>query len=141
MSAYHWKEEFCTGIEVMDNHHKVFFRYLLQLEAAAGGSNGRGAIDRGIELLDDYIRYHFAEEEKILKWAGYPGFVEHKRQHDFFISQLKDLKERHSEGDPSIPVSALQFLRDWFLLHILESDKSYGVYLSGRRAMRNAATG
>lgn len=33
-------------------------------------------------------------------------------------------------SDRYLPVSALEFLRDWFTHHILETDKKYGGYLS-----------
>ena len=130
MSSFEWKKEFCTGIEEMDKHHKIFFDYLDELEETAGGSKGREVIDRVLKQLDDYIRYHFAEEEKILKVTGYPELNYQKKQHEFFIAQIADLKDGYSRGEACIPISTLEFLRDWFLRHILESDKKYGDYLS-----------
>lgn len=40
MSAFAWKDDFRTGIEEMDKHHKKSFDYLTQLEQAAGGNKG-----------------------------------------------------------------------------------------------------
>ena len=130
MSKYNWKNDFCTGIDNLDEHHRKFFEYLKQLEEAAGGSKGREVVERGLKMVDDYILFHFAEEEKLLKATGYPGLEQQKREHEFFASQIAELKERFFKGDPHIPISTLEFLRDWFLHHILESDKKYGTYLS-----------
>lgn len=130
MGSFEWKRDFQTGIEEMDKHHRKFFEYLKKLEDAAGGSRGKEVVERGLKQVDDYIRHHFSEEEKLLKVTGYPGYAEQKRQHEFFIAQIADLKDRHSKGDAYIPISALEFLRDWFFRHILESDKRYGTYLS-----------
>ena len=130
MSSLVWKTEFCTGIEEMDNQHKKFLDYLRQLEEVAGGSKGMEVIEVVLKQVDNYIRYHFTEEEKLLKIAGYPELGIQKKDHEFFISQIKELWEGYLRGDAHIPVSTLEFLRDWFLRHILESDKKYGDYLS-----------
>ena len=130
MSSLEWKKEFCTGIEEMDKHHKKFFDYLKQLEEVAGGSKGREVIDRGLKQVDDYIQHHFAEEEKLLRITGYPELDYQKKQHEFFIAQIAELKDGYSRRDAYISISTLEFLRDWFLRHILESDKKYGDYLS-----------
>ncbi len=65
MSTFEWKTDFCTGIDEMDKHHKLFFNYLNELEKAAGGNKGKEVIDRGIKQVENYIKYHFAEEENI----------------------------------------------------------------------------
>ena len=130
MSKYNWKNEFCTGIDNLDDHHRKFFEYLKELEEAAGGNKGREVVERGLKKVDGYIQFHFAEEEKLLKATGFPGLEQQIREHKFFASQIAELKERFSKGDPTIPVSTLEFLRDWFLQHILDADKKYGTYLS-----------
>ena len=63
MSTFEWKADFCTGIEEMDEHHKRFFDYLNELEKTAGGDKGNKVIEKGIIKVEDYIKYHFAEEE------------------------------------------------------------------------------
>lgn len=129
MKSFEWKNDFCTGIEEMDIHHKQFFIYLGELEKVSGGNRGGDVIEKGFKKVDNYIKYHFSEEEKLLKVAGYPEYVYQKKQHEFFISQIKNFAENYSKGDDAIPVSVFVFLRDWFLYHILESDKKYGLYL------------
>lgn len=131
MKSFNWKNDFCTGIDEMDTHHKKFFGYLTQLEEAAGGNKGKEVVERGLKLADDYIKYHFAEEEKLLESTGFTGLVHQKREHEFFISQIRDLRERYALGDDYLPVSALEFMRSWFSHHILEEDKKYGDYFSG----------
>ena len=76
--------------------------------------------------LDEYSRHHFAEEENWLRIIGYPGLQYQKKQHEFFISQVTELRDRYSKGDASIPISMQEFLRDWLLSHILEPDKNTG---------------
>jgi len=129
MSTFEWKSDFCTGIEEMDKHHKLFFDYLNALEKTVGGNKSMKVIERGIKKVEDYIKYHFAEEENLLRVTGSPDYARQKKQHNFFVLQIEELKERFSKGDKTVPVSTLVFLRDWFLNHILETDKNYGSYL------------
>jgi len=131
MSSFTWKNDFRTGIEEMDRHHKKFFDYLTQLEEAAGGSKGKEVIERGLKLADDYIKFHFSEEEKLLEVTGFPGLAYQIKEHRFFASQINDLREKYNKGESFLPVSTLAFLRDWFSHHIIEEDKKYGEYLSG----------
>jgi hemerythrin len=131
MKSFTWKNDFRTGIEEMDKHHKKFFDYLTQLEEAAGGSKGKEVIERGLKLADDYIKYHFAEEEKLLEITGFPGLAYQIKEHKFFVSQVNDLRDKYTKGDAYLPISTLAFLRDWFSHHIIEEDKKYGEYLSG----------
>jgi hemerythrin len=130
MCPFAWKNDFRTGIEEMDKHHKKFFDYLTQLEETAGGSKGKEVIERGLKLADDYIKYHFAEEEKLLEITGFPGLAHQIKEHKFFISQINDLRDEYIKGDAYLPISTLAFLRDWFSHHIIEEDKKYGEYLS-----------
>jgi hemerythrin-like metal-binding protein len=130
MSSLEWKTEFCTGVEEMDKHHKKFFNYLKELEDAAGGNKGRDVIELGLKQVDDYIRYHFAEEERLMEITGCPELAAQKKQHEFFASEIADLRDRYSRGEAFVPISALLFLKEWFMRHILETDKKYGEYLS-----------
>lgn len=82
-----------------------------------------------LRQLLEYSRHHFAEEETWLKVIGYPGLQDQKKQHEFFISQVTELQDRYSKGEASIPISTLEFLREWLLSHILENDKKYGAFM------------
>jgi hemerythrin-like metal-binding protein len=131
MGSLEWKTDFCTGIEEMDKHHKKFFNYLKELEEAAGGNKGRDVIERGLKQVDDYIKYHFAEEEKLMEITGCPELAQQKKQHEFFKAEIAELRDQYSKGNAFVPISTLIFLKEWFLRHILETDKKYGEYLSG----------
>lgn len=82
-------------------------------------------------MADDYVKFHFAEEEKLLEITEYPGLDHQRKEHDFFARQVNDLRDRYAKGDAYLPVSALAFMRDWFSHHIIEEDRKYGEYLAG----------
>ena len=129
MSPFKWKNDFSVGIKEMDDQHKDFFNILNRLGEAAGGNKGMEVVGPVLRHLSEYSRHHFAEEETWLKIIGYPGLQYQKKQHDFFISQVTELQDRYSKGEASIPISTLEFLREWLLSHILENDKKYGAFM------------
>jgi len=129
MSTFVWKPDFSVGIKEMDDQHRGFFDILNKLGEAAGGNKGMEVVGPVLLQLYEYSRHHFAEEENWLKIIGYPGLQYQKKQHEFFISQVTDLQDRYSKGEANIPLSTLEFLRDWLLSHILDTDKKYGTFM------------
>ncbi len=128
-SQFKWKNDFSVGIKELDDQHKSFFDILNRLGEVAGGNKGMEVVGPVLRELIEYSRHHFTEEENWLKVIGYPGLQYQEQQHEFFISQVADLQGRYSKGDANIPLSTVEFLRDWLLSHILESDKKYGTFM------------
>ena len=126
---FKWKNDFSVGIQEMDDQHKNFFDIINRLVGEAGGNKGMEVAGPVLEQLSEYSRHHFTEEENWLKVIGYPGLQYQKAQHDFFISQVTELQDRHSKAEGNIPISTQEFLRDWLLTHILDSDKKYGAFM------------
>jgi hemerythrin-like metal-binding protein len=128
-SPFKWKSDFSVGIKELDDQHKNFFEIINRLGEAAGGNKGMEVVGPVLRELDAYSRHHFTEEENWLKIVGFPGLPYQKQQHAFFIAQVTDLQDKYSKGEANIPKSTLEFLRDWLLSHILESDKKYGTFM------------
>ena len=129
-SLFKWKNDFSVGIKELDDQHKYFFEILNRLGEAAGGNKGMEIVGPVLQELKEYSRHHFTEEENWLRVIGFPGLQHQKKQHEFFILQVTDLQDKFSKGDGNIPISTLEFLRDWLLSHILENDKKYGTYMN-----------
>ena len=128
-SLFKWKNDFSVGIKELDDQHKSFFEILNRLGEAAGGNKGVEVVGPVLQELKEYSRHHFTEEENWLKVIGFPGLRYQEQQHAFFIAQVTDLQDKYSKGDGNIPLSTLEFIRDWLLSHILENDKKYGTFM------------
>ena len=128
-SLFKWRNDFSVGIKELDDQHRSFFEILNRLAEAAGGTKGMVVVGPVLRELKEYSLHHFTEEENWLKVIGFPGLKHQEIQHEFFISQVTDLQDRYSKGDGNIPISTLEFLRDWLLNHILENDKKYGTFM------------
>lgn len=134
MAFYEWKDSFCTHVGTMDLQHRKFVSLLNEMHEAVELKWDKTVMS---SLLDDFARYaviHFSDEEKLMESVGFPHLADHRREHEFFVLQVRELKARHQNGDALLGNSALQFLRDWFLNHILNEDRKYGVFLFGGRS-------
>jgi len=129
MAFFTWKEHFSVNIEEMDIQHKMFFEYLNQMFDAVRRSDKEENLEQLFDNLTEYADHHFNDEERLLKKNSYSDLGTQRQQHAFFISRLKELKNRHGSSNFSLPESTLAFMKDWFLEHILQEDKKYGEYL------------
>lgn len=125
-----WSNTFSVGVKIIDDQHKRLldlvndmFNHCIGNEAAEQ-EYFRSVIDSAV----DYVRVHFATEEKIMRATKFSGFQEHKAKHDSFVLKVLDESSNFSEGHPFNLISFTRFLRDWILTHIAVSDKGYFEY-------------
>lgn len=129
MTSYQWKDGFNTGIDEIDQQHRLLLKHLNDCHLKV--STGRRS-EIGRELLDGLKRHavmHFRLEESLMRAKGYPKLDHHEQQHKYFESQILEFENEYAEGTGRISATVLAFLRDWFLKHILEQDKEYVPYL------------
>jgi hemerythrin len=89
-----------------------------------------------IRQVVDYVKVHFATEERIMQKAKFQGYLAHKKVHDDFILSVVDTIQKFEEGK-KVPLSSFtHFIRDWILTHIAIMDKQYFEYFL-RIASRN----
>ncbi|MBK8619616.1 MAG: bacteriohemerythrin [Anaerolineales bacterium] len=114
------------GIEVIDSQH-------LQIASMLNGLND--AIKRGhsivtvtalLEKLVGFTQFHFETEARLMRSYGYPEEASHNDAHRYLINEVAYLKQRIEEGSQRL---LLQWLKDWFLSHLTNSDLALGAFL------------
>jgi hemerythrin-like metal-binding protein len=58
-----------------------------------------------------------------MREAQYPKFAEHQREHELFIAQVSQLLQNVEKKEPDIENKTLDFLKNWYLAHILGTDR------------------
>jgi hemerythrin len=134
-----WTEDLSTGIEKIDEQHKELFEKINDLVAAVRQSVCKYKIGDVIKFLEDYVFFHFGEEEKYMQQFGYPDYQGHKAQHKKFIENFNELKKElpkleggKKPGSYDLSVWTNQVVVDWILDHIAKVDKSLGEFLKGK---------
>lgn len=130
---YAWKDGFRTGIGHIDAQHKQFYYLLNELDLAIEQRREDGILDLMLSELERYARVHFDTEEKLLEGIGYPDLPRQRSEHEYFVGQVRALRTRHKSGDERLGASALEFMRDWFMNHIITEDLKFGEFLFAGR--------
>lgn len=129
--AIEWTEELGTGVAEIDDQHKELFRRINCLLDACGQGKGRHEVGRMIGFLDDYVISHFSAEERSMLEGAYPQYDRHRQEHEAFIAQMTDLKQKfHVEGSGvHVVLLTIRTSVDWLATHIRKTDRAMGAYL------------
>ncbi len=132
--AVEWSENLAVGDPMIDNQHKELFVRFNQLLDACQNRKGREEIGGMLKFLDDYVIFHFGEEEKLMNREVYPDRESHKAQHRHFSRQLAELRETMALRGPALDlvVTTNQALIQWIVMHIKDMDVRFGAFLRMR---------
>jgi hemerythrin len=150
-----WDSSLAIGIETIDDQHKKIFEYLLAIENSVAKRDPWHIQHFFLTQLSDYMKFHLAVEEALMEVIRYPERAEHCALHARLTDQVAELKARleqagsgQSPAGKQPPVESLVgFFEDWFIRHVLESDRNYAAYvrnefpaLAARQATRPPRT-
>lgn len=135
MTAIDWNPAWTTGIETIDEQHRVLVGHLQRLLAAADA--GRKAAEGEATLLHlaQYVDFHFATEERLMAQTAFAGALEHRAIHDGLRQRMTGILERAMVAEQGATEEVLQFLRDWLVEHLGGVDQVLAAHL------REAAAG
>jgi len=125
MEDFAWKDRFSVNVKEMDIHHKKLFGYFAALQDEIQSGNVTRKVGDILNKLAEYSRFHFTEEEQLMKTMSHPGLAAQLSQHAYFINEVEAMTSQFKLGVlPS--QSVLAFMRDWFVKHIMSEDFKYG---------------
>ena len=135
MTAYIvWKDEFRVGSDRLDGQHHKMFGLINELFASIREGHEAGRVKQIIDGALDYGRTHFKDEEEIMQQCGFPQFSPHKKVHEAYSQKIDELMIDYHRRFGDISSELLQFLKAWWLKHILHMDRDYAPYLPGEEA-------
>lgn len=132
MTLLHWSPNLSVGIDFMDNDHKQLMVLINDLHAAIGSKSAAEVVTKKMDKVIDFTQRHFTREEKEMEKNDYHEFEHHKRLHEALIEEIVELRQDYVAGDMEIGSETTDFLENWLISHILESDKHLGGFLEGR---------
>ena len=127
---YEMKDEYLTGIEQIDLEHKRLFEIAqetYQLKNNEFIPDKYDQIKALFEQLKEYTKMHFQHEEEYMQAINYKKLFTQKIQHEAFIKWLEDQELEGVDGEfenqDAVIETILNYLADWLIHHILETDK------------------
>jgi hemerythrin-like metal-binding protein len=129
MAGFAWSEMMSVGVPVLDADHRCIVRIINPLRDSEG-EDRHHVIETVLDTLVGYCRYHFAREEQVMAWCGFPGIDFHRRAHESFASFVTLLRERYADGHDTALADEMQdYLMRWLCHHILIQDMAYKSYV------------
>lgn len=127
-----WDDSLCTGIDVIDEHHRHLFDLTNDLYDVVAEKRGSREIARLLKALDLYAHVHFDAEEKMMVHYGYYGLTLQQKQHHRFHERLKSFHEELHTNPLTVQYDVLDFLRNWLVSHIRHEDAQLRVLVDGK---------
>lgn len=130
MTFVMWQEKLATGIEEIDNDHKMLFDLIEQFHEAYMSGQGNAAMEPVFKSLMAYTDYHFRREEDLLEKVEYPRRAEHHQSHEDLKVEAEALHQRFLKGElqgeeSDLGLELLAFMKNWLDFHIMEEDMDY----------------
>lgn len=124
---FEMKDEYYIGINQIDEQHKKLFQIADDTYELLNNAYIADKYDHIVALLDELKEYtatHFAEEEAYMESIKCKKILSHKIEHHEFLEKINDIElndlEMNQEG---IIMDILNFVYDWLVHHILDTDK------------------
>jgi len=127
-----WSNKLSCGVKIIDDQHKGLVDLVNEMFNHATGNivQERDYFNRVIQETVNYVKTHFATEEKLMIATKFPGYPDHKKEHESFIlTVVENIKEYEAGGRITL-IKFSRFLRDWILSHIAMQDKRYFEYFN-----------
>ena len=130
MVQIRWSKEYELGFEMIDNQHEEIFRLFDKVEDKLETRQYANMVEEIVSFLDEYIIYHFSQEEEFQDFIEYPLIEEHKEYHRKFQKEFKKYK-KSLEGEtlPMNAIKGLNMLADWLVEHIMKEDYKLVKYI------------
>ncbi len=125
MAFIDWTDDFQTGIQSIDDQHRVLVEIVNKFDDNARKGKGSRIMN---EILSDLIQYtseHFSHEEGLLEEAQYNKLKQHKSQHRQLLERVEKLQYDFNNKGIRITKDVREFLKFWLVNHILKEDKAF----------------
>lgn len=128
-SIFRWRDEYATGVDAMDAQHREMLLAADRVYVNLMEGKPKDELDDFLELLLQYSRDHFREEEMLMEQHGYPDLEKHRRRHQRLVKDVEIAFARYQSGEIIIDTEFMEFIKDWIVNHILRDDRQYGVFI------------
>ncbi|WP_319508714.1 bacteriohemerythrin [uncultured Methanolobus sp.] len=125
MALVTWSDKYSMQIKEIDDQHKVLVGMINELHDAMKQAKSKEVSLEIINKMAEYTKFHFSTEEKYMKRFAYPDYAEHKLEHEKFVENVLKFKDDYEKGKAGVSYDILNFLKDWLVGHIQDTDKKY----------------
>ena len=132
MEKIDWNPSFSVGVKLLDEQHKRIVDMYNLLISDSEATVRSETISDLLDRLTKYATEHFRTEEQLLEEYGYPDLARQKAEHKAYRIKIVAFCQSTAIHEESVPAELLNFIRDWWINHILNTDMKYRSFLMER---------
>lgn len=118
-----WDDSYSLGIAEIDAQHRKLFELTALLYNSILDGVDRNSLSELLAELRAYAEHHFSAEETL--FANHPEASFHQQIHKAFILKINQFEEGFQSWQENLAEDIHQFLRQWLITHIMETDKRF----------------
>ncbi len=126
------QDKYTVNVRKFDDQHRKLVEIINEVFDAKKNHAGKGVILNILTQLSDYAKNHFADETMVLRENDYPDLETQKNEHANFVIKVNHFIQEFHADNMSLNDEMLDFLKNWLINHIMQTDKKYGTYLNER---------
>jgi hemerythrin len=136
---YEWNVNLQIGYPPVDVQHKGLFDVMNQFFSSISDGVNRAEVEEALCYLEEYVRVHFADEERIQLETNYPGYKQHKRFHEEFKILIRGLRTDLERVGPTLKLLGQieMGIGSWLVDHIEVEDMKIGEHLRRVKQIRD----
>jgi len=135
MNSFSWNDKHSVGLPEIDADHCALFRIAEQLYENIENGTAQDKLNGFLARLDSYTRFHFESEENLMRRTHFPGYAQHRLEHEGFAARLSYLKRFARSGNTDAAKALMDFLQYWIEQHTCRED--HRMVEHSRRANRS----
>ncbi len=133
-----WREDFATGVAEIDEQHMILVHTLNEAATKLKHDTSQETLEQITQDLLSYALYHFETEEELMQRYGYAeagddAAEQHLSQHRAFSAKVVSVRDGLKSGMKIAASDLLDFLNNWLVNHILNTDKKLGAFIVAKR--------
>ena len=133
MSIRAWTEDFVSGLEVIDEHHKELFAMINTFSEEHNETAKDTVVTEFLDALLQYCGYHFSCEEALMRQYEYPLVDFHISIHNELTKTVLKVRGQVKKGEIEDPYTAvIGFATEWLNDHIARDDLTFLSFYKNR---------
>lgn len=125
-----WNDSMSVKVAEIDKQHQKLVQLINDLHDAMREGKAKTVLGSILGELANYTVTHFNYEEMLFEKYNFPLATTHQNEHRKFIKTVSEFKAKFEEGNASVTLEIMNFLKDWLVNHIQGTDKQYSSFLN-----------
>jgi hemerythrin-like metal-binding protein len=132
MPMLEWNDDLSVKVAEVDEQHKKCVDMVNELYDSMRSGSSAETLLKIVDDMRNYTEFHFTTEEKFMEQHEFSGLQEHKQEHEEFIAKVVQVEGDCQSGKGSLDMEVLNFLSNWLVTHINDTDKKMGEFLASK---------